>query len=90
MPSALLQLSPLRRHEKRAGSHRVLEKMKLKIAPPEGFCVESCQAHLRHVVRTRTKGARVRAREDYIELIGAVPELLALKFQLRRFGYSPR
>lgn len=64
--------------------------MKLKVEPPDGFSAASCKAHLRQVARTRTCGATVRLKNGYLELAGSVPDLIPLRFLLRRFGYSIR
>lgn len=61
--------------------------MKLRIFPPDDFTAESCMAHLRQVVRTRAKSADLLLRDGYIDLRGTVPDLIPLKFHLRRFGY---
>lgn len=72
----------------KAGLNRAPKIMKLCIVPPDGFTASSSRTHLRQLVRTRAKGANLRVRDGRVELRGSVPDLIPLRFHLRRFGYE--
>lgn len=61
--------------------------MRLRMVPPDGFTAEECLAFLRQVLRTRTRGNVLHDRSGKLELVGPIPDLVPLKFLLRRFGY---
>ncbi len=62
--------------------------MKLRITPPEGFTAEECMSHLKQVVRTRARSTVLHWHLGQLQLVGPVPDLVLLKFHLRRFGYK--
>ena len=62
--------------------------MKLRITPPAGFTPDECTFHLRHVVRTRGSAAALHKRRGQLQIVGARPDIVLIKFHLQRYGYG--